>query len=103
MPSFSTILPLTVTVFAAKAASLLKTLSHPERLLILCQLIGGERAVGDLLEKTTLSQSAFSQHLAVLRRNKMVVTRKDAQSVFYALANDKAVRVLELMYELYCV
>lgn len=88
---------------AAKAATLLKTLSHPARLLILCQLIGGEQTVGSLLEKSTLSQSAFSQHLAVLRRHKIVMTRKDAQNVFYALADDKAVRVLELMYELYCV
>jgi ArsR family transcriptional regulator, virulence genes transcriptional regulator len=87
---------------AAKASRLLKTLSSPARLLILCQLIGGEESAGELWKKSTLSQSAFSQHLAVLRRNKIVTTRKDAQTVYYALADDNAVRVLELLYELFC-
>lgn len=87
---------------ADRAAKLLKTIANPARLLILCQLISGEQSAGNLWEKSTLSQSAFSQHLGVLRREKIVLTRKDAQTVYYALADDKAVKVLELMYELYC-
>ena len=87
---------------AAKASKLLKTLSNQDRLLILCQLVGNERSAGELWKKSTLSQSAFSQHLAVLRRNKIVMTRKDAHNVYYSLTDDHAVRVLELMYELFC-
>ena len=87
---------------ATKAAALLKTLANPARLMILCNLIGGEQGAGDLWRKSTLSQSAFSQHLGVLRRNKIVAARKDAQNVFYSLSNDNAVKVLELMYKLYC-
>lgn len=87
---------------AAKAAKLLKTLAHPARLMILCQLVRGKQNVSELCLKSSLSQSAFSQHLAVLRREKLVVTYKEAQTVYYSLADDKAVRVLELMYTLYC-
>ncbi len=87
---------------ADKATKLLKTLANPARLMILCQLIGGEQSVGDLWSKSALSQSAFSQHLAVLRRAKIVATRKDAQNVYYSLLNDNAVKVLELLYRLYC-
>ena len=88
---------------AVKAARFLKTIANPARLLILCNLIDGEKSAGSLWEKSTLSQSAFSQHLAVLRREKIVSTRKDAQTVYYVLADDKAVSVLELMYKLYCI
>lgn len=87
---------------AANASKLLKTLANPDRLLILCQLVGEERSAGELWKKSTLSQSAFSQHLAVLRRNKIVTTRKVSHTIYYSLANDNAARVLELMYELYC-
>ncbi len=87
---------------ATRAAKLLKTLANPARLMILCQLIGGEQSVGTLWEKSTLSQSAFSQHLAVLRREKMVLTRKEAQTVYYSLADDNSVQVLNVLYKLYC-
>lgn len=87
---------------SSRAAALLKTLANPARLLILCQLIGGEKNVGDLAATSRLSQSAFSQHLAVLRRAKIVTTRKESQVVYYSLSGDHAVRVIELMYEIYC-
>lgn len=87
---------------AAKASKLLKTLANPDRLLILCQLVGVERSAGELWSNSKLSQSAFSQHLAVLRRNKIVTTRKVAHHIYYSLSDDDAARVLELMYELYC-
>ncbi|HTM64488.1 MAG TPA: metalloregulator ArsR/SmtB family transcription factor [Gammaproteobacteria bacterium] len=87
---------------ATRAAKLLKSLANPSRLLILCSLVGGEKSAGELWKSSTLSQSAFSQHLAVLRREKIVITRKDAQNVYYSLADDNAVKVLNLMYELFC-
>lgn len=87
---------------ACKASKLLKILANPDRLLILCQLVGNERSAGDLWKGSALSQSAFSQHLGVLRRNKIVITRKDAHTVYYSLSDDNTVRVLELMYELFC-
>jgi len=87
---------------AADAAKMLKVLANPARLMILCQLVQGEQCAGDLWSKSTLSQSAFSQHLSVLRKNKIVKTRKSSQVVYYALEDDKAVRILEVLYRLYC-
>lgn len=85
-----------------KAAKLLRALSNPERLLILCHLIEGERCVGEMLEKSELSQSAFSQHLGVLRRDGLVKTRKEMQTVYYSLANQDAILILETLHKLYC-
>ena len=87
---------------ATEAARLMKALSNPSRLLILCQLVEGELSVGALNEKVALSQSAFSQHLAVLRKDGLVKTRKEAQTVYYSLANDHAERVLEVLHQLFC-
>lgn len=87
---------------AQQASQLLKALGHPERLLILCQLVEGEKNVGDLLQFSTLSQSAFSQQLAVLRREGLVETRKEAQVVYYRIVNPNAERVLALMHDLFC-
>ena len=84
------------------AARLMKALSNPSRLLILCQLVEGELSVGALNEKVRLSQSAFSQHLAVLRKDGLVKTRKEAQTVYYSLADDRAERVLEVLHQLFC-
>ncbi len=87
---------------ADKAAALLKALAHPVRLLILCQLIEAEKTAGDLWQNSDLSQSAFSQHLAILRKDNLVKTRKKAQTVFYSLANKQSIQILELMHKLYC-
>lgn len=87
---------------APKAAKLLKALANPERLLILCQLIEGEQCAGALWEKSSLSQSAFSQHLAVLRKDGLVKTRKEAQTVYYSLGCEKGLRVLKTLQEIYC-
>src|SRR5512140_116508 len=72
---------------ARRAAPLLKAMSNPSRLVILCQLAEGERSVGELEDEVGLSQSGISQHLAVLRREHVVVTRRDKQTVFYSLAS----------------
>ena len=87
---------------AGKAAQLLKVLAHKERLMILCQLLGGEQCVSDLCNKSRLSQSAFSQHLAVLRQHGLVTTRKDAQTVFYSLVDDDSTEILKSLHKIYC-
>ncbi len=87
---------------ACLAAKLLRTLANAERLMILCQLISGEQSVGQLHKKSTLSQSAFSQHLSILRASKIVSTRKDMQTVYYSLTNRDAIKLLESLYTIYC-
>ncbi len=87
---------------ADEATQLLKALSNRSRLLVLCILSEGELSVGELHERVPLSQSALSQHLATLRREKLVTTRRESQMIYYSLRNDKAARVIALLHELYC-
>ena len=87
---------------ASHACELLKAMANEWRLMILCQLSEGERSVTELQNLLGLSQSALSQHLAVLRREKIVSARKDAQSVFYSLAGDEATKVMETLHDLFC-
>ena len=87
---------------AGKACSLLKSIAHRSRLMILCQLAEREMSVGELLEGVPLSQSALSQHLSMLRREKIVATRRVAQSIMYSLDSDDARVLIEALYELYC-
>ncbi len=87
---------------ARRASTLLKAMSNQHRLLILCQLVRGERCVGDLEQIVGLSQSALSQHLARLRRDNLVKTRRSAQTIYYSLAGNEANAVIETLYGLYC-
>ncbi len=87
---------------ADEAVQLLKALSNRNRLMVLCILCEGEMSVGELLDRVPLSQSALSQHLAVLRRNKLVSTRRKAQTVYYMLQDENAARVVTLLHEMYC-
>ena len=87
---------------AAHAVDLLKAMANEWRLMILCQLSEGEKTVSELQDILGLSQSALSQHLAVLRREKIVRARKDAQSVFYSLSGNDASKVMETLHELFC-
>lgn len=87
---------------AAEAAKLLRALANERRLMILCQLADGERSVGELLPLVGLSQSALSQHLAVLREEGVVATRRDAQVVYYRIADPAAVRVVATLAEIFC-
>lgn len=87
---------------AHRAAALMKALSHESRLMILCHLAEGEKSVGTLEDLVGLSQSALSQHLARLRRDGLVATRRQAQTIYYRLNGEEAVRVIGLLYELYC-
>ena len=88
---------------AAKAAALLRTVGNEQRLLVLCLLIDqGEAPVGTLLEQVHLSQSALSQHLARLRDDGLVSTRREAQTIFYALAPGPAEAVIRTLHGIYC-
>ncbi|MEO1968382.1 MAG: metalloregulator ArsR/SmtB family transcription factor [Sphingomonadaceae bacterium] len=87
---------------AARATGLLKSMANETRLMILCQLIEQEMTVGDLMEHIPLSQSALSQHLAILRREKLVRTRREAQFVWYSLASEEAASVLQTLYDQFC-
>jgi len=87
---------------AAKATLLLKSMANETRLMILCQLLNGEKSVGEMHENIPLSQSALSQHLAVLRRERLVSTSRVAQSVFYSLASAEVRAIIETLYQLYC-
>ena len=87
---------------ASHAVELLKAMANEWRLMILCQLAEGEKTVSELQEILGLSQSALSQHLAVLRREKIVKSRKQAQSVTYSLAGDEAPKVMNTLHEVFC-
>ncbi|MBI3709005.1 MAG: winged helix-turn-helix transcriptional regulator [Proteobacteria bacterium] len=87
---------------ARKASVLLKAMANERRLLILCHLAHGEKSVGEMEQLLGLSQSALSQHLARLRRDKLVSTRRAAQTIYYSLAGREAVAIMETLYALYC-
>lgn len=87
---------------AADAAELLRALANPHRLLILCVLSEGEHSVGELNKRIQLSQSSLSQHLAVLRAEGLVSTRREAQTIYYAVAEGPALSVVKLLYANYC-
>jgi len=87
---------------ATEASTLMKALASPHRLLILCKLHEGEQSVGALAQVVGLSQSALSQHLARLRRDRLVTTRRESQTIHYALASAKVAEVIALLYRLYC-
>ena len=88
---------------AGEATSLLKVLANEFRLLTLCHLAeSGELSVGDLVDRVGLSQSALSQHLAKLREEGLVATRKEAQMVFYRVCDPKAEQLLALLHDLFC-
>ena len=87
---------------ASHACVLLKAMANEWRLMILCQLSEGERTVSELQQTLGLSQSALSQHLAILRREKIVSARKHAQSVSYSLAGDDATQVMDALHDVFC-
>jgi len=87
---------------AESAAGLLKALANPQRLMILCNLADGELTVGELIERLPLSQSATSQHLAVLREQGVVATRRVSQTIYYSLQPGPAAQVIEVLHGIYC-
>ncbi|MGC9452354.1 MAG: ArsR/SmtB family transcription factor [Oceanipulchritudo sp.] len=87
----------------AEATAVMGLLSHPDRLKVLCHLtMEGELSVGELLERIELSGSALSQHLAKLRGQGLVATRKERQTVYYRVGREDVGKILETLYGLYC-
>src|ERR1700710_1164052 len=92
-----------LTKQAGEAAQLLKLLGNEKRLLILCFLAArGEMTVGELVGVVKLSQSALSQHLGKLRADGLVVFRRTSQTLHYRVADQRALRVLQVLKEIYC-
>ena len=87
---------------ATDAVSLLKGLANESRLMIMCVLAEGEISVGQLNQRIHLSQSALSQHLAVLRDQGLVQTRRESQTIFYRLEDTAAMNIIELLHDFYC-
>jgi ArsR family transcriptional regulator, virulence genes transcriptional regulator len=109
MPSLRTAVPDMPVIDAeamrshsAEAARLLKALGNEKRLMVLCLLAQGERSVGDLNAQVDLSQSALSQHLAVLRNDGLVRARRETQTIYYSLAPGPAQRVIATLHDIYC-
>jgi|TARA_B110000114_G_scaffold127119_1_gene133113 DNA-binding transcriptional ArsR family regulator len=84
------------------AATMMKSMANESRLLILCNLEGKELSVTELNDHLALSQSALSQHLAVLRKSGLVVTRRESQTIYYSLSDGRSSKVIKTLHELYC-
>ena len=101
-----TTIPSELTQFAGQAAEavgVLKSIAHEGRLLVLCYLSeSGELSVGELVDRIGLSPSALSQHLAKLRAEGLVATRKSSQTVFYRIAEPRVLTLLATLHDLYC-
>ncbi len=87
---------------AGEAARLMKAVGNENRLMVLCALVDGEQTVTELLDRVDLSQSALSQHLAVLRREELVSTRRESQSIYYSLSSSTAGKLIEFLHKTYC-
>jgi len=87
---------------AGAATALLKALANEDRLLILCQMVEGEKCVSDFERLLDIHQPTLSQQLGVLRNEGLVQTRREGKHIYYSLASEEAVRILELLYGFYC-
>jgi len=102
LPDTAELAPELMQAHAADAAQLLKALANEQRLHILCNLLDGPLSVGELNHRLDLSQSALSQHLALLREMGLVDTRREAQTIYYSLPDGPVVRVMALLQDIYC-
>ena len=87
---------------AIKTAKLLKVMANENRLMILCTLMNKELSVSELNQHIDLSQSALSQHLAVLRKEEVVETRRHSQTIFYRIKNVEVTKLIHVLHELFC-
>lgn len=87
---------------AGEAAQMLKALANESRLLVLCTLSEGELSVGELNERVDISQSALSQHLAVLRRDGLVTTRRESQTIYYSLVEGPVTQIIDVLHGVFC-
>lgn len=87
---------------ADEASGLLKALANRHRLIIVCQLVEKERSVGELAALLKIRDSTVSQHLALLRKDRLVTARRDGQTVWYSIANSQAHELVRTLYRIYC-
>ena len=87
---------------AKSASNLLKALSNESRLMIMCLLSQGEMSVSEINEHVDLSQSALSQHLAKLRNDDLVTTRRESQVIYYSLKGGAASEIIKTLHSIYC-
>ena len=92
----------TMQTSATRASDMLKLLGHPHRLMVLCELKMGEKSDSELAKKVGMSQSPLSQHLARMRYEDVVETRRDGQTVYYSLKEGEASLLIESLYEIFC-
>ena len=87
---------------AGRAAEFLKGLASSHRLLILCQLVEGEKKVSDLINATGIAQTSMSQHLAKLKAEGIVTFRRDHRTLFYRICNDAAGDIMQILHRHFC-
>ena len=87
---------------AGKACQMMKVLSNPDRLMLLCQLSQGEKRVGELEEILGIVQPTLSQQLTVLRDEELVVTRREGKNIYYQIASSQAMAVMEVLFQQFC-
>ena len=87
---------------AGEAVTMLKLLGNEDRLMLLCQLTEGERTVGELEQHTGIGQPTLSQQLGVLRRDGLVQTRREGKFIWYQLADDRALQLMQAIHRLFC-
>jgi ArsR family transcriptional regulator len=87
---------------AEQARGLLKVMSNPDRLLLLCQLTQGEQCVSDLEQALGIQQPTLSQQLGVLRDEKLVSTRREGKQIYYTITSHEAQAVMQVLYTLFC-
>ena len=87
---------------AGTACRLMKVLSNPDRLMLLCQLSQGEKRVGELEEILGIVQPTLSQQLTVLRDEELVTTRREGKSIYYQIASPQALAVMNVLFEQFC-
>jgi DNA-binding transcriptional ArsR family regulator len=89
-------------ISAGHACRLLKVLSNPDRLMLLCQLSQGEKRVGELEELLGIVQPTLSQQLTVLRDEELVITRRDGKNIYYQIASPQALAVMNVLFQQFC-
>ena len=87
---------------ALEAANFLKGLASTHRLLILCNLVEGEKSVSELIDATSMPQTSMSQHLSKLKEEKIVSFRRDHRTLYYSISHDAALEVLEVLHKHFC-
>ncbi|WP_266183776.1 ArsR/SmtB family transcription factor [Dyella humicola] len=88
---------------ADEAVAVLKAMGSQHRLMLLCQLLEGERSVNQLADALELAQSVVSQHLSLLRRDGLVLGRREGQSIYYDIRDERVRTLMATLFELFCV